>query len=230
MASKDDKVPVPQNITGLIAMELLKKYNKPVLVLRPKDENGVVSYAGSGRGKQCEGFDSFLQFVRDSAYSEYGEGHSFAFGASIPAKDFSAFISESDERLRNIDFSVNYIEVDAIFNQFTPINQKMLLEFAKAKDIYGNNLPEPKIAIDTIVTSDQVMLMGSDQSSVRITIDGVPCIKFKDKELAEKISKMSRFRFVCIGRANLNVWMGKESAQLFIDELEIEQLKTTNLF
>ena len=74
IASKDDKVVVPQNITGLIAMELLKYYNKPVLVLRPKIENGQLVYAGSGRGKIAEGFNSFLQLVRDSKYSEYGEG------------------------------------------------------------------------------------------------------------------------------------------------------------
>ena len=74
IASKDDKVVVPQNITGLIAMELLKYYGKPVLVLRPKVENGELIYAGSGRGKIAEGFSSFLQLVRDSKYSEYGEG------------------------------------------------------------------------------------------------------------------------------------------------------------
>lgn len=230
LASKTDKVPVPQNITGLIAMELLKKYNKPVLVLRPKEENGKLSYAGSGRGKQCEGFNSFLQFVRDSQYAEYGEGHAFAFGASIGAENIDKFIAESDERLKDVDFSINYTEVDAIFDKHTTINKQMLIEFAKGKNIYGNGIPEPKIAIDRIVTQEQVMAMGSDGSSLRVTVDGVPCIKFKDKEFVDQITRYNKFKFVCIGRANLNVWMGRENAQLFIDEVEIEEIKSNSLF
>ena len=229
VASKDDKVPVPQNITGLIAMELLKKYNKPILVLRPKTENGKLSYAGSGRCKQFEGLNSFLQFVRDSEYSEYGEGHAMAFGASIPAEHFAAFIEESNERLKDVDFDINFIEVDAIFNS-TNINKQMLLEFSKATDIYGNCIPEPRIALEATVNSEQVMIMGSDKTSVRITVNGLPCIKFKDQELVNTIEKHQRFKMRIIGRPHLNEWMGRESAQLFIDEIEIEPLKVTSLF
>lgn len=229
VASKDDKIPVPQNITGLIAMELLKKYNKPILVLRPKTENGKLSYAGSGRCKQFEGLNSFLQFVRDSEYSEYGEGHAMAFGASIPAEDFDNFIIESNERLKDIDFNINFIEVDAIFNAQN-INHKMLFEFGKATDLYGNCIPEPRIALEATVNSEQVMIMGNDRTSVRITVNGLPCIRFKDQELVEEISKHSKFKMKIIGVPRINVWMGKESTQLFINEIEIEPIKVSNLF
>ena len=229
VASKDDKVAVPQTITGLIAMDLLKHYNKPVLVLRPKSDNGKISYAGSGRCKKFDGLDSFLQFVRDSEYSEYGEGHAMAFGAAIPAENFDKFIAESNERLANVDFGTDFIEVDAIFNK-TNINTKMLLDFAKHKTIYGTNIPQPLIAIEATVSSSDILIMGSDKSSVRINIGTTPCIKFKDKELAEKVMSGSRFNVKLVGKPNLNTWNGTESAQLFIDSIEIEPVKTAALF
>lgn len=229
VASKTDKVPVPQNITGLIAMELLKKYNKPILVLRPKTENGVLSYAGSGRCKPFEGLNSFLQFVRDSEYSEYGEGHAMAFGASIPAKDFDAFIAESNERLKDVDFSVDFIEVDAIFDG-NWVNTQMLLEFAKAGDIYGNSIPEPRIAMEAIIDSDRIILQGEDKTTVKIMMAGIPCLKFKDKELATLLSGGKRFKIKLIGKPKLNVYGGRETVQLFIDEIECTKMNVQNLF
>ena len=229
VASKDDKVPIPQTITGLIAMDLLKYYNKPVLVLRPKNENGKLSYAGSGRCKKFDGLDSFLQFVRDSEYSEYGEGHAMAFGASIPAQDFDAFIQESNERLSGIDFTSDSIDVDAIFDK-SNINYQMLLDFAKHKTIYGTNIPQPLIAIEATLTSGDVLIMGADKSSIRFNVGQLPCIKFKDIDLVEQVSKMSRFKVKMVGRPSLNCWMGNESAQIFIDNIEVEPVKAAALF
>lgn len=229
VASKTDKVPVPQNITGLIAMELLKKYNKPILVLRPKTEDGKLSYAGSGRCKQFEGLNSFLQFVRDSEYSEYGEGHAMAFGASIPADKFDAFIAESNERLKDIDFSVDFIEVDAIFdNKYA--NIQMLKEFANGTDVYGNAIPEPRIAMQAIVDSDKIIFQGADKTTVKIMIGNIPCLKFKDKELADKLSKGQRFAITLVGKPRINVYNDRETIQLFIDDIDVSVLPVKSLF
>lgn len=229
IASKDDKVVVPQNITGLIAMELLKYYGKPVLVLRPKIENGELVYAGSGRGKKAEDFDSFLQFVRDSEYSEYGEGHNFAFGASIPAKVLNNFIQESNERLKNINFTNDYIEVDAIFNANT-INYQMLYEFGLYSEVYGNSIPQPKIALEGIYHKNNVTVMGADKSTVKLTIDKLSCIKFKDKKLVEQLLSCNSGKFKIIGRPNINTWNGSDNIQLFIENIEIEPIATKSLF
>lgn len=204
IASKDDKVVVPQNITGLIAMELLKHYGKPVLVLRPKVENGELIYAGSGRGKIAEGFSSFLQLVRDSQYSEYGEGHAMAFGAAIPAKDIDKFIKECNEKLHSVNFSNEYVEVDVIFN-YNNINYRMLYEFAYYDYVYGNSIPQPKIAIQGIYHNDALTIMGKDGSTVKIMIDRLPCIKFKDKELVNKLTSCKSGKITLIGRPQLNV-------------------------
>ena len=43
---------ISPTLTGLIAMDLVKNFNKPVLVLREIIEEDVVYYRGSGRSKE----------------------------------------------------------------------------------------------------------------------------------------------------------------------------------
>lgn len=228
IASKDDEVQVPQNITGLIAMELMKYYNRPVLVLRPKMEGGELTYQGSGRGKQAEGFGSFLQFVRDSDYSEYGEGHAMAFGASIPASKYEDFITETDERLEDVEFSTDYLEVDAIFNQ-TNINEQMLYEFAKHNKLWCNGIPQPKIVLTSYYHGD-AMFMGTDKTSIKIMVGNIACVKFKDKELAEQLTNTENAKLTIIGRPQLNEFRGYENIQLMIEYIDVEPINTKNLF
>lgn len=225
----DDEVPTPENITGLVAMELHKEYNKPVLVLRPKKEDGVMYYRGSGRGKQADGFDSFLQFMRDSKYCNYAEGHKFAFGASIAANDLKAFLEESNERLKDVDFGTDIIEVDAIFNE-TNINVKMLKEFAEYSYVYGNMIPQPLIAITCVSTPANTKIMGADLSSVKVSCGGVDCVKFKDQELAAKITAADKNKVTIIGKSDLNEWMGRVTVQLKANYFEVEPLKASVLF
>lgn len=220
ITSKDDAVPTPPNITGLIAMELSKKYNKPTLVLRPKMENGVLTYAGSGRAKQVENFPSFLQFVRDTDASLYGEGHNFAFGASILASEYDSFIQQCNERLEDVNFTSDCIEVDAIFNA-KHINTRMLLEFAKNEHVYGNSIPQPKIAIEGECTYNNILVMGTDRTSVRITIGKVSCVKFKDKELATTALSNKNFKFRLVGRPQINNYNGYENIQIMIENIEL---------
>lgn len=229
ITSKDDKIPTPQNITGLVAMELLKEYGKPVLVLRPKTEDEVTYYRGSGRGKPADGFDSFLEFMRGSQYCDYAEGHNFAFGASIAADSLEAFISECNARLADVDFGSDFVEVDAIFSS-NYINTQMLREFAAYDSVYGNSIPQPRIVIKGVASPANVKFMGADSSSIRITFGSVPCIKFKDSKLAEQIQQNERNTITIIGRPQLNEWNGNVSVQLMADYVDVEPLKSTSLF
>ena len=226
IASKEDKVVVPQTITGLIAMELMKYYNKPVLVLRPKVENGVLYYCGSGRGKQADGFDNFLQFTIESKLTNYGAGHNFAFGFGIEAEKFNDFIEECNTRLKDVEFDVDFVAVDAIFNQ-NNINYRMLYEFAAYKYVYGNGIPQPKIAIEGDFSPANVRVMGKENDSLRFNFaNGLCAVRFKDAALVEKINSMPSFHCKMVGRVQLNEWKGNTTTQMIIDEVEVEENKT----
>ena len=224
----NDEVPVPKTITGLVAMELLKLYGKPSLVLRPVEVNGQITYAGSGRSNSYEELPSFLDFVREQEESVYAQGHACAFGASIKASELDHFIQSCNDKMSHIDFSNDTIYVDAIFKD--RINHYLIADFARGKHIYGNQIPEPLIAIQTTISASNIMFMGADQKSVRITIGGVPCIKFKDDKLVQQLKGITRAKVTIIGRPNLNNFKGIESAQIMISNIDIEPLSSGGLF
>ena len=72
--SKSDINDVPKALTGLVAMKILQKYNRPTLILRPTNNDGKWIYRGSGRGKKADGFLSFKDFLSGSGLVEYAQG------------------------------------------------------------------------------------------------------------------------------------------------------------
>lgn len=224
ITDETDEVQVPKTLTGLVAMELLRLYGKPALVLRPThDEAGHLNYAGSGRSYNFEELPSFLQFVKEQDESVYAEGHACAFGASIKADELNNFIDACNEKMAHIDFSENATIVDAVFGT-DKINSVLIYEFASGQNIYGNSIPQPQIAVQGIITSNDVRIMGADASSVRITIKNIPFIKFKDVELAEILRNGSLFEVSIIGKPALNDYKGVVTPQVKITDIDIKPL------
>jgi single-stranded-DNA-specific exonuclease len=92
-------------LTGLTAMELVKAYNKPALVLRRTEMNGKVLYCGSGRSKNFDGLDSLLEFIRKTGDAEYAEGHDNAFGVWFTAEGYDKFITEFRSPSSHLQFN-----------------------------------------------------------------------------------------------------------------------------
>ena len=225
--SKDD---VPQTITGLVAMELLKKYKKPTLVLRPKNENGVNTFAGSGRGKANGDFDSLFGFLKQSGLCEYVEGHDMAHGVSVTEENLPKLIEYANENLSHIQFDIEEVEVDYLFYNGN-INRTMLMEFGEHIKIYGNGIPQPKFAFELKVPRDAFKVQGKGDT-VKFTVGGVDFIKFRDKDLANKVltEQSSVFNMTVIGRSQINEWMGRKSPQVILDEYQLEAVKLETLF
>ena len=60
--------------------------------------------------------------------------------------------------------------------------------------------------------------------------NGLPCIKFKDKALVDKLRDINRAKVTIIGRPVLNVFRELVSIQLMINEIDIEPLSSGGLF
>ena len=88
---KLDTFEADKNLTGLIANQLMAKYQRPVLLLNKVknvetdiDENGKtrivkewVSWEGSGRGYDKSKFDNLREFLKESELVMYAEGQSW---------------------------------------------------------------------------------------------------------------------------------------------------------
>lgn len=230
--SKDDKVTIPHTITGLVAMELLKKYKKPTLVLRPKsDGNGRTIYAGSGRGKAAGDFDSLFAMLKESGLCEYVEGHDMAHGVAIREENLQKVIDFANEKLKDIEFDVSEYEVDYIFTNGT-LDRNMLMEFGSNIQIYGNGIPQPKFAFDLNVSADAISIIGKKRETFKIWLNGVEYIKFKSPEIVEKIenTEAAMYHVEFVGRAQINEWNNKFTPQIIIDDINIEPVEVGSLF
>lgn len=220
---------VNKNMTGLIAMDLVKTYNKPVLVLRETtDDNKQIVYSGSGRSKDFDGLDNFLGFIRESHLAEFVEGHGNAFGASFSKTKLQDFLSYSNNSLANIDFSNELSEVDYWF--VDEVNAPMLKQFAEGKDIYGAGIPQPKFAFSITVVPSNVRAMGEKSSSMSIFYKGISFVLFKTAtEYLTELNKNNFSRINLVGRSQLNTYMGNTNIQIVIDSLEITPIQQKKL-
>ena len=71
---KLDGYTVDKNLTGLVANQLMAKYQRPVLILNKVVNDKTISWEGSGRGYDKSKFDNLREFLNDSGLVMYAEG------------------------------------------------------------------------------------------------------------------------------------------------------------
>lgn len=150
-----------KNLTGLIANQLMSKYQRPVLILNQvktkfeiMDDEGKqiqeceITWEGSGRGYDKSKFDNLREFLKESGLVMYAEGHANALGVGITDRQFKSFIDYSNNALMNFDFTPSY-KVDFIFHN-DDMKSADILEIAALKDIWGQGVEEPLVAIERV--------------------------------------------------------------------------------
>lgn len=228
---KKDINDVPKSLTGLVAMKILQKYNRPTLILRPVQNDGVWYYRGSGRGKKADGFLSFKDFLNESGIVEYAQGHDMAFGAGIEENKIEQLVDYANTTLSNVDFGTSTVEVDYIFNNEN-LNTAMLFEFAKHIALYGNGIPQPMFAFELVLQPSNFAIIGKNKDTVKISYGGVNFLKFKSTEWAESVVYAMQFPVIkatILGRSQLNEFNGRVSTQIIIDNLDIQELDVNDL-
>lgn len=213
-----------KNLTGLIANQLMAKYQRPVLLLNECENQKEITWEGSGRNYDKSSFDNFKDFLNDSNLVMYAEGHQSAFGIGITDYNFESFINYSNQALANFDFTPNY-KVDYIFNH-NDMNTKDILDLANLKSIWGQGIEEPLIAIENIkVHTDNIQLMSADKNpTLKITLpNGMSLIKFKSsKEEYESLRlETGCLTINIVGKCERNIWNGTVSPQIIIEDYEI---------
>lgn len=218
---KTESAKVNANVTGLIAMELVKYYNKPCLVLRETEYDGRIMYGGSGRNGNFFGLPSLLNFLHESNIVYYAEGHANAHGCFIEPEKVQTLRDYANKMINPQIFDDTVFEVDYWFHTGEKIDKEMLFEFASYNDLYGNSIPQPKFAFDINFNSTDVKIMGNNKSSVKITVDGVDFVAFNNTSLVNTLERRTLAHAQIVGRSQLNEWMGKTSIQIMIDDIEI---------
>ena len=217
LSEKDNVNPT---IRGLIANQLMSKYQKPVMMLSLNQE--TLTWEGSCRGY---GLNSFRDFLKSTELTQYQAGHDNALGTGILDADIEEFIEASNYMLADFDFSPCY-KVDFIYNGHTDNFSQSVIDISRYKSIWGQEIGEPMVAIkNLVVTKNNLMLMSRDKNpTLKITLDnGVSLIKFKssEEEYEQLYSDLGCVMIDIVGKCDINEWRGNITPQIKIEDYSI---------
>lgn len=207
---------IPQELTGLIAMNVVSKYHKPVMIGRRNNRNEI---QGSIRSDgNFAGLPSFKKFLEESGLVTYTAGHDNAAGWGLNGDRLEALIKYANNKLKAEDFE-NCYTVDYILDG-SEYNDELLGTLAAHPEYFGNHIDEPTIIVKNIPLMS-IMAMGTNKDSMKISCNGIDYVKFKDTDFVEEITNNRAKKLIVYGRPNLNEWMGKQSVQVFITDYEL---------
>ena len=212
----DESDNIPQEITGLVAMAVVTKYHKPVMIGRRNSEGEIQgSIRSSG---DFAGLPSFKTYLENSGLTTYVAGHDGAAGFGLNCKRVDQFIEYVNKTLDSKDFKKCYL-VDYILDA-AENNLDLLVTLAAHPEYFGNHIDDIKIVVNNISLSD-IMIMGANKDSIKISYNHVDYVHFKDIKFIEEITNNRMNKLTVYGRLNLNNFMGRTSLQLFIDDYEL---------
>lgn len=218
----DEEHRIDSNLTGLIANQLASKYQRPTLILNYHNNDGVISWDGSGRNYSFSKIENLKDFLSDTGLMKLAQGHQSAFGAGIYDKDIDAFIEKTDKVLADIEFNKMYL-VDFIF-QSGDIDVNTILELGSYPGLWGQYIDEPYIAIENIkFTEDQIHLIGEKQKTIKFELpQNIEVITFSGSEEIynnfQELAKNNRFTF--IGKCKVNNWGGQSKPQIILEDYD----------
>lgn len=224
-----DDLNVSNTLTGLCAMNVAAKYKKPVLLGRTTPDGQYLK--GSMRGQNGSELKDFRGFLLCSNYMDYVEGHNNAAGFSIKISDIPKLLDYANKELVNINFNEGFYEADFVVDANCSYLNDMIFNLWEGKRIYGQDCDEPVIVVENLTLApSNIQVIGTNKDTLKITFGNMIYMKFKAKNLIDKISEYNgKFSATIVGRGNINSWMGNQTAQIFIDDIEINEINN-NMF
>ena len=209
-----------KNLTGLIANQLMAKYQKPVLLVRETDE-GLLQ--GSARGYDKSELKDLKSFLLESGFMEYAEGHAAAMGVGIYKDKVNALVDYSNTVLANYDFSACYdVDYEYMSNDF---KAQDIIDIGSMKSLWGKGVDEAMVVIKGIkITSNNITLMSANKNpTIKITLqNGTSLIKFGASQAEFKSLKSSGYTEIdVIGTCAINEWQGMITPQILIKDYEV---------
>ena len=146
-----------RGITGLVANSIMATYNKPTLILNEvSDENGETIWSGSGRGFVTAGINNWRDYIANTGLAIFAQGHAMAFGVAFTPANLEQFKQYVRNEFGTTIFEKTY-EVDFVWTMGDDFDQT-IIDIARYKDVWGQGVPEPIIAIEHVKLTDPVTI------------------------------------------------------------------------
>lgn len=156
--------------------------------------------------------------------------HPNAGGWSLKIRDIDKLTEFANEELANVDFGEGSYDVDFVFD-FSEKNsvERCILDIDRNKGIWGQSNKEPVIAVKNItIDASEIQVMGRNKDTLKIQTGGMEFIKFFAKDLILELqSYAGKINLTVVGKAGINEWMGKNTPQIKIDDIEVSLANST---
>lgn len=216
----EDDEDFPAELNGLICTQLSMKYSRPTIVARLNDEGYI---RGSARGLNKSALTSFKDFLNDSNLFEYTVGHDQAFGCSIRNSDLPAFLAYANDKLATYDLGENIYRVDLERNAAENDIAAICFDLTKYESVWSQNNDYPLIAVTSLfINKDNVQVIGRNKDTLKFEKNGITYIKFFAKDIIAELQNMNEIAITLVGKPTVNEWMGNQSPQIQIEEMQYE--------
>ncbi|MGJ9457073.1 single-stranded-DNA-specific exonuclease RecJ [Oceanobacillus sp. CF4.6] len=209
-----------EGVLGIVASKLVRKYDRPAIVLTIKPETGVVK----GSARSIPAFDLFQNCMKIRDLFTHFGGHSQAAGMTFPLENLEIVQNKLDlfiqEELTEADFKQE-ITISAEL-ALEDISEGLVSEIDKLAP-FGMENPKPIIQVKEIPSDARKI--GSAKNHLKLqfkkegfSLDG---IAFGMGELYDYISPNTPLTIA--GELGINEWNGNRKAQIFIRDMKIEE-------
>lgn len=218
-----DDLNVSTNLTGLIAMGIAAKYKKPTLLGRISPDGFL---KGSIRGREESELKDFKGFLKESGLTDMVEGHANAAGFSLKNCNVSKLYDYANEKLKDVDFNEGYYEADFVVPGNYSDLTGLVTDIGSHSDLWGQQNKEPVIIVENItIPKSSIQKIGSKKDTVKFVFNDMTYMIFKAQDIIDQIDSFNgdTLNITCAGRANINKWGGRETPQIYIDEIELKE-------
>lgn len=219
---------VDRGITGVVAIKVAEKFQKPCILLNQySDNNGEVKFTGSARVSDNSPIDNFNSIVNKTQIFDFAQGHANAFGVGLAIDKLNDAIQALDIELNDVAFD-KIITVDFIIDS-TEINVGIITDLAKLEDIICKGIEEPKLVVKNISLSrDDIQVFGKNQDTLSFMINDIKCVQFKCSEgnplydwVQDAWNEEDRIMLDIVGTPSINEFNGIRMPQIKIIDTEI---------
>ncbi|MBP2256611.1 single-stranded-DNA-specific exonuclease RecJ [Virgibacillus alimentarius] len=209
-----------EGVLGIVASRLVKKYDRPAIVLAINPETSQVK----GSARSIPAFDLFTNCMKIKKYFTHFGGHSQAAGMSFPLENLSLIQHDLNqiiiEQLEEDDFK-QVIDISKTL-EVHEINEKLVNDINQLAPFGMDN---PKPAFHLKATPNDIRQIGSLKKHLKLQYKNedkkLESIGFNMGSLYHHISPQTPISIV--GELSINEWNGYKKAQLIMKDLRIDQ-------
>ena len=217
-----------QGVVGLLASRIKDRVHRPVIAFadaggETDGQRNVQEYKGSARsipGLHIRDVLDAIATAQPGLISKFG-GHAMAAGLSLEAKNFTAFQQAFDSEVKR-QLTPEDLEAEIVTDgELTPEELTLKTGYLlRESGPWGQQFPEPLFQGEFYIVQQRIvgekhlkLLLAVDENKQQL-IDAIAFNVDTDTWPNPQLAKVS-----LVYKLDINVWQGRESVQLLVEEL-----------